>query len=167
MFWVGVAHNENLTICPYCLMKAVLVKGHKISSVEAERGDDYFWLCSPCQAYIDCHKRGDGTAPLGTLANAELRLKRQEAHEAFDPIWKGGKVSRLKMYFYLSKYLGISRRSTHIGLFDGDMCDRVVSFAENFCFDEFGEPKSPKPAKLRVFGDGREDRRTTKRNVCI
>ncbi len=60
------------------------------------------------------------------LANAELRAAKQEAHAAFDPIWKTGRLSRTDAYLWLARQLGIPSASAHIGMFDVAMCQRVV-----------------------------------------
>jgi len=67
--------------------------------------------------------------PLGRLANAELRAAKRAAHAAFDPIWKGGDMSRHAAYGWLAKQLGISRANCHIGMFDVDGCEAVVTAA--------------------------------------
>ena len=76
-------------LCPFCLNRANLVSGKQ---VYPHRPDLYalkFWLCEPCDAYIGCHKEGarfkvgnthytsDGTAALGTLADAKTRKVRK------------------------------------------------------------------------------------------
>jgi hypothetical protein len=63
---------------------------------------------------------------LGHLAGPELRQARSAAHDAFDPIWQSGRMSRTKAYRWLSKKLDIPYAKTHIGMFDVDMARRVV-----------------------------------------
>lgn len=63
---------------------------------------------------------------MGRLADAHLRQAKLKAHEAFDPIWKGRKMSRSKAYGWLAKQLGISREETHIGMFDLETCRLVI-----------------------------------------
>jgi hypothetical protein len=71
----------------------------------------------------------DGTLPLGRLANAQLRVAKQKAHAAFDPIWKGGKYSRREAYNRLAKGMRIPVEDCHIGMFDVDQCKFVVYLA--------------------------------------
>src|SRR5206468_10729013 len=106
---------------PYCHQWSELV-----DSKEIYRGKSYGWvyLCRPCNAYVGCH-RGT-TRPLGKLANAELRRARNEAHDAFDPIWQFGPLKRAEAYAWLAEQLGIARDATHIGEFDLEQCRRVI-----------------------------------------
>jgi hypothetical protein len=63
--------------------------------------------------------------PLGRLARASLRKAKQRAHAAFDPIWRGGRMSRDKAYKWLAGKLGIPKGDCHIGMFDERMCAKV------------------------------------------
>lgn len=65
--------------CPYCLKLADLVTGERIYPHRADLHSLQFYLCSDCNAYVGCHKRSNG-APLGRLANAELRAAKNKAH---------------------------------------------------------------------------------------
>lgn len=49
-----------------------------------------------------------------------------EAHAAFDPLWKVEGHKRGQLYGWLAKQLGIPKEKCHIGMFDEDMCGRVV-----------------------------------------
>ncbi len=116
--------------CPYCHKAAMLVTGEDIYAHRPDLRELSFWRCAPCKAYVGCHKagfgQGDGTRPLGRLANAELRKARNAAHAAFDPMWKTGEIKRLKAYRWLADQLGIAVAKTHIADFGMDMCQRVV-----------------------------------------
>lgn len=120
-------------VCEYCGQDAVLVKGRDI--YRGNHRQDYmsadYWFCRPCEAWVGCH-RGT-TIPLGRLANAALREAKQRAHAAFDPIWLGErnrKMARGIMYHWLARELGISVEDCHIGAFDLETCDRVVSICK-------------------------------------
>lgn len=129
--------------CPYCMVPAILV-----DSAEIYHGRSYglIYLCRPCEAWVGVHK---GTAkPLGRLANKELREWKQKAHATFDPIWRrkyekrkagypgssehpGGETylpvyARSSGYKWLAGELGIDAKLCHIGMFDIEMCKRVV-----------------------------------------
>lgn len=114
--------------CPYCHADAVLVGGSAIYPHRPDLFHKYFWACWPCDAYVGCHPRGhhgreDGTHPLGRLANTDLRKAKQRAHEAFDPLWKGGNgMTRREAYKWLAARLGISFNNCHIGMFDEATC---------------------------------------------
>lgn len=117
-------------ICPYCADNAELVTGAEIYPHRNDLNGLRFWRCAPCSAYVGCHKEGngygDGTRPLGRLANADLRRAKTRAHAAFDPIWKTRRMSRRKAYSWLADKLEIPVQQMHIGEFDETLCLRVV-----------------------------------------
>lgn len=127
-------------ICPYCNTAAVL---HADSS-KFYRGKNYgpLWACEPCGAWVGCHP-GKHVA-LGRLANKELREWKTRAHSAFDPLWKtrhkrtGDRWSRKRGYKWLSEQLNIEREECHIGMFDVDMCKRVVAICKPHLEAVFG-----------------------------
>lgn len=110
-------------ICPYCGEKAKLM-----DSAAVYRGRSYgmIWACLPCDAYVGCHKNSPTNAPLGRLADKELRLAKQEAHAVFDPLWKVGRLNRKEAYGWLAQQLNINRALCHIGMFDVDRCREVA-----------------------------------------
>ena len=116
--------------CPYCAADAKLVTGAEIYQHRGDLSALRFWRCAPCRAYVGCHKAGngygDGTRPLGRLANAELRQAKTRAHAAFDPIWKNRRMTRRKAYSWLADALGVPVEQMHIGEFDEALCLRVV-----------------------------------------
>lgn len=117
--------------CPYCNDAAQLVSGNAIYPHRPDLYHLRFWQCASCEAYVGCHR---GTErPLGRLANAELRLAKQQAHAAFDPLWKFHTwgdgyqtMTRNAAYGWLADQLGIARAGCHIGMFDVEQCQRVV-----------------------------------------
>lgn len=120
----------NIVLCNYCHQPAKLVTGKTVYPHRPDLFDKQFWECAPCNARVGCHKPnkgyGDGSRPLGRLANAELRAAKSAAHSAFDPIWQKGLKNRGSAYAWLSDHLGIDPKTCHIGEFDVDMCKRVV-----------------------------------------
>jgi hypothetical protein len=84
-----------------------------------------FWQCEPCDAYVGTHKDSPKHAPLGRLANAELRRLKMDVHAAFDPLWKSGQVSRSATYLWLAEAIGVALPECHIGMFDEDRCLRA------------------------------------------
>jgi len=108
--------------CPYCQKDAKLVDSIVIYKT---RSYGMIWLCEPCGAYVGVHKNNVHHAPLGTLANAELRRARNQAHQAFDPLWMGNLMHRSQAYGWLAWVLGIPKRDAHIAMFDKDQCERV------------------------------------------
>ncbi|HHL5329824.1 TPA: zinc-finger-containing protein [Klebsiella quasipneumoniae] len=117
--------------CPYCLKLADLVTGERIYPHRADLHSLQFYLCSDCNAYVGCHKGSNG-APLGRLANTELRAAKNKAHFFFDRIWKLRHKSRSAAYQWLSKELGIPARDCHIGMFDIVLCNRTAAICSNY-----------------------------------
>lgn len=118
---------QRVVTCPYCFLPAALV-----DSAEVYGGRSYgmIWLCRYDQAWVGVHKNSPTNAPLGRLANAELRRAKQEAHAAFDPLWKSRRMSRASAYAMLAAALGIDVKDCHIGLFDVETCKRAVEICE-------------------------------------
>jgi hypothetical protein len=120
--------------CPYCKRHAMLVTGKFIYPHRPDLYELNFWLCDPCNAYVGTHKAGlgwgKGTRPKGTLADAPTRNARKAAHAAFDPIWMEGDMSRGKAYAWLAQSLGLSVEETHIGVFNVETCQRVITLAK-------------------------------------
>lgn len=109
--------------CPYCGSDTKFIDSKEIY------GKSYgmVWACinyPKCDAYVGVHKGTD--KPLGRLANAELRKYKNKAHAIFDPIWQDRKMSRKEAYAWLASQLGLPVNETHIGMFDVDMCIKVI-----------------------------------------
>jgi hypothetical protein len=119
--------------CPYCGALAILVGGDVIYPHRPDLASKKFWQCAPCGAYVGCHEaghgQGDGTTPLGRLANAELRKAKSAAHAAFDPLWKSRRMTRKEAYAWLASALKIDPDDAHIGMFDVGQCRAVVHAA--------------------------------------
>lgn len=49
-----------------------------------------------------------------------------KAHDAFDPLWKSGRMKRGQAYAWMCKALGISRDEAHIGMFSVDQCKTLI-----------------------------------------
>jgi len=123
-------------ICPYCDKPAPLVTGAVVYPHRPDLFTKLFYQCKPCDALVGCHPKagldgrgglGDGTVPLGRLANAELRRAKQAAHTAFDPLWQSRQMSRRSAYKWLAESLGIEKKNAHIGMFDVQECRAVVA----------------------------------------
>ncbi len=92
------------------------------------------WACLPCGAWVGVHRDSADYAPLGGLANADLRKARIVAHACFDKLWKAKmrrdkcekSVARGAGYKWLATQLGIPAAEAHIGKFDLDMCNRTA-----------------------------------------
>lgn len=132
-------------ICPYCDNPTEYVD----SQVIYGRSYGMIYICKPCNAWVGTHK-SNRTVALGRLANSELREAKKEAHEYFDRLWKLGHLSRHQAYEALSSHLNIEPKYCHIGMFDVDMCKRVVEVSKMLLNDfrrldlDFGvEPLTP------------------------
>lgn len=110
--------------CPYCNAEAELVTGGVIYPHRGDLRDRKFYLCRPCNAYCGCHP--GTTKPLGRLANAELRMLKQQVHAVLDPLWRSGSETRKGAYQLLADKLGIPRSDCHIGMFDVETCRRAI-----------------------------------------
>lgn len=110
--------------CDYCGVNTTLRSGAELYPQRPDLASLRFYVCTDCCAWVGCHK---GTVkPLGRLANAELRAAKSAAHRAFDPLWKDGNRKRKEAYGWLAYKLGINFRDCHIGMFDLEMCQRVI-----------------------------------------
>jgi hypothetical protein len=125
--------------CPYCSRPAVLTTGAVIYPHRPDLARKKFWHCSPCDAYVGCHARGSysiqngvkvthtGDEPFGRLANARLRRLKTHAHARFDPLWRSGYIGRREAYALAAQELGIPVDDCHIGMFDEELCMRLLN----------------------------------------
>ena len=120
-----MAKKLRPVICPYCDKPAELVGGSVVYPSRPDLKSKRFYLCRKCSAWVGCHA---GTnRPLGRLADKALRRVRQQAHAAFDPIWKCGKTSRTQAYRWLADKMGLPLDDTHIAKFTVEQCKQVVA----------------------------------------
>lgn len=120
-----------MLLCPYCNAPAVRTTGATIYPHRPDLWGRVFYHCAPCGAYVGTHR--DGT-PLGRLANAELRRAKQHAHSHFDRLWTPpGNVfrTRTQAYAWMARSMGLPSELAHIGMFDVDQCNRLVSIIQN------------------------------------
>ncbi len=92
-----------------------------------------------CKGVHGCHPDG---SPFGTPADRATRKARGLAHDAFDRIWKSGRMSRTDAYAWMSEKLSVDKGQCHIGMFDVIMCKRLVKTVKD-CYPElfpFEEP---------------------------
>lgn len=118
--------------CPYCGEYAELVDS---STIYPHARQDYgkFWKCpGECDAYVGTHRNSRRHAPLGNLANAELRRLKTEAHRAFDPLWHEDSphymgYTRQQAYRWLAQEMGKPPgKNVHIGFMTIAECRQVV-----------------------------------------
>ena len=122
--------REMQVICQYCNNPAALVQGDKIYGHRPDLASLCFWQCVPCNAYVGCHKagngQGDGSKPLGILANAELRKAKSLVHARLDPLWKYGSCTRGEAYAMLAEAMDIPKHECHIGMFTLERCKQAL-----------------------------------------
>lgn len=112
--------------CPYCGHDAELTTGYKVYPHRLDLADLKVWACFPCDAWVGTHKNSREHKPLGRLANAELRRAKMQAHAAFDPWWKSGRMTRHEAYRLLAEKMGLEPKDAHIGMFDVEQCKTVA-----------------------------------------
>lgn len=145
-------------VCPYCGKPTVL----RLSSAHIYNGRDFgpVWECSPCGAWVGCHKNSSRHAPLGAPANAETRELRKQAHALFDPLWQSamrlrgltkGKA-RAAAYAWLGERLGHSAGHCHISWMQADELRQVIQLLV--------EVQDKATARRRAALDGGQDGRS-------
>lgn len=113
--------------CRYCTGEIELV-----SNAEFYGGREYGWplayRCKCCGARVGTHPGTD--IPLGTLADKATIKARRDAHDAFDPLWKGKTTwHRSRAYQALAQAMGM--RFGHISWMDEAECRRVVELCRS------------------------------------
>lgn len=107
-------------ICPYCNKPAVYCNNSEVYGRQC--GKSYMcYFCRDCNAYVGTHN--NTYAPLGTMANRELRQMRINTHRAIDGYWKSGLCTRDKIYKLLHQ---IFEKPVHVGSSDMDMCRQII-----------------------------------------
>jgi len=119
--------KKTTIFCPYCEKEAKLVCGKILYPHRPDLYHKFFWDCRQCDAYVGCHENSADHKPYGIMANPPLREAKQNAHATFDPVWKNGKMKRKDAYKWLSKKLEIDYENCHIGMFNIEMCNKVIS----------------------------------------
>lgn len=114
-----------MPVCPYCSRPAKLVTSAEVYGA-SDKDFGMFWLCRPCDAYVGTHKHSPTHAPLGRLADKELRRWKQKAHAAFDPMWQRSGLTRSEAYQHLADIMDLPKKEAHIGKFDVEQCKKVV-----------------------------------------
>lgn len=130
---------QPVLTCTYCNKPARLVTGKEIYPRRPDLFSLSFWQCKPCDAYVGCHKAGngygDGTRPLGILANKELRALKLLVHRNFDMLWQGGAMKRNEAYAWLAGQLNIPVNQCHVGMFTVDLCKKAAEVANKKLMD--------------------------------
>lgn len=127
-----------IPICPYCGKPARFMP----SSEHIYHGRNFggVWDClDPCMAWVGANRTTG--APLGRLADAELRSLKIQTHAAFDPVWRNVleaypdvtvapkkllQVARGRAYRWLSVQMGIPQTECHIAAFGPEQCRQAL-----------------------------------------
>ena len=127
---------ESVLTCQYCGKPAELVTGETLYPRHEYLHKKHFWRCEPCGAWVGCHDAGagygDGTRPLGLLANAQLRAAKKSVHDVFDPLWQDGFMRRKEAYQWLAEGLRLPVNQCHVGMFSLEQCARAKALCEAF-----------------------------------
>ena len=111
-------------MCPYCKIPMVLRRTKKYTY---PNGDPRLFYGCPawpqCDAVHGAHPNGE---PLGVPADERTKRARIKAHSAFDALWKRKDMRRNDAYEWLAGRLGLKRDDCHVGMFDFDMCQKVI-----------------------------------------
>ena len=97
--------------CPYCHSQAFLRSASMVHGGAYRQPGEEVYVCArypACDSYVSAHRRT--RLPMGTLANRPLRVKRMEAHESFNRLWKSGMMTRTAAYRWLQVQLACRRR---------------------------------------------------------
>lgn len=131
--------------CTYCRSGVELVSADVVYPNRPELADRKIWRCTSCDAYVGCHKRGarvigrggvqilsDGTLPMGSLANHDLRAARIETHRMFDELWRPpARMSRSDAYAWMARTLSIATEEAHVASLTYDECVKVMLAVED------------------------------------
>lgn len=128
---------DGRLLCSYCGARTELLE-----TSEAVYGRDFgpVYRCPKGCGWVGVHKNSQKRVPLGRVANRELRKAKQEAHAAFDRLWrtkmqKEGcrqNEARRAGYQWLAAQLGLDAAVCHIGMMSVEGCRRVVEVCQPF-----------------------------------
>jgi len=119
--------GKDLTPCRYCGGAVKLVQGDDHYTRRKDLAVRKVWVCRGCGASVGCGK--GNSQPLGTLADANLRHLRAQAHAVFDRIWQSGCGTRDNSYRWLAARLGKHPDDTHLALFEAEDCVQVIVYS--------------------------------------
>lgn len=110
-------------------VKPRLTNGEEIYPHRPDLRDLPFWKCDECGNYVGTHyKTKEPTKPFGCIPTPEIRRARKQIHDALDPLWKSGKISRGSLYKKLSQRLGYSYHSGDVS--SVEQANRILNVVE-------------------------------------
>lgn len=119
--------------CPYCGSQAFLRPASVVYGARTTDPSAALYVCArypACDSYVAAHHKTH--LPMGTLANAELRHRRIQAHTAFNRLWKSGLMTKKQAYLWLQAKLGLPEEEAHIGKFSSYRCEQVIQLCHTF-----------------------------------
>lgn len=125
--------KTEVPICDYCDRPAELASGAEVYPHRKELRSRQFWRCTNCDAWVGCHLPaaaggvGDGTVPLGNLANAELRQWRTTVKTFLDAMWKSKAMSRTEAYAWLAAKLAIPAHDCQVARMPLEQCRAAMA----------------------------------------
>lgn len=102
--------------CVECMtdIKPVKITGEKAYPHRKDLSSLVFWECPVCNNFVGTHKDSKKNAPLGIIANQELKNARKHIHVILDPLWKSGENTRKEIYKIISEALGYEYHTAKI-----------------------------------------------------
>jgi len=85
-------------------INGALTSGAEIYPHRQDLYTKYFYKCPHCGRFVGCHP--NTKRPLGCIPTDAVKSARKMLHAKMDPLWKSGKISRYKLYKYISQKLG-------------------------------------------------------------
>ena len=119
--------------CPYCGFRTLLRPASVVYGKRATDPTAPYYVCARypvCDSYVAAHWRT--RLPMGTLADADLRRKRIQAHATFNRLWEEGLMNKRQAYLWLQAKLGLPEQEAHIGRFSAFRCERVIQLCGSF-----------------------------------
>ena len=111
-------------ICPYCQCRAVLCDASAIYGPKLA-GQFNLWVCRnywddpTCDAFVGVHANSLNSAPIGTLANPELRDLRHKVRQEYTARYPDHRKAAEARKLLLG-------REKQIGFMDADECRRAL-----------------------------------------
>ncbi|MBP0633703.1 zinc-finger-containing protein [Cupriavidus sp. AcVe19-1a] len=126
-------------VCDDCGAKANLARpGDETYPYLEDHGP--VWICAACQAWIGVRARSKHNTPLGRLANAALRERKSQLHDALEPLVaakmrRDGVNSfeaRGKAMKWISASLGMEVATPSIHALSLEQCEQAIRYVEEF-----------------------------------
>lgn len=114
--------NTRPTKCNICNGKVEFgfMKDYGIKPYQSGR----CYICTVCGAYVGTH-RGNPKEALGILSDAKTRALRVRCHEEFEKHYSTFQ-GKSRLYFILSRELGIKKEYCHFGYMDYEELTRAL-----------------------------------------